>query len=216
MNEFQREYWESENLNKRRAPWHICVREFVLPKIREIQKIIFIDKNTKLLDVGCGNGFFSYYFDQMCDTTGIDYSEKMIALNTIKKKYVMNARNLKFADNSFDIAFCHELLHHVDDENKVIQEMVRVAKKYVVIMEQNRNHPLIFLFALFVKEERNTLRQTKVYLENLLKKNNLKIISSFSYGVLVPNKTPKFLSFLFKYLEFRHPFGMVNIIIAEK
>ena len=56
---YQKEYWERENLRKRRTPWHPCVKEYVVPKIKEIQKTIPINKETNLLDVGCGNGFLA-------------------------------------------------------------------------------------------------------------------------------------------------------------
>jgi ubiquinone/menaquinone biosynthesis C-methylase UbiE len=216
MSDFQKDYWEREELGERRPPTHVVIKEYVMPKINEIKKIVPIGKSTKLLDVGCGNGFFSYYFEKICDTTGIDYSEKMILLNPIKKKYLMDATNLKFEENSFDIAFCHAFLHHVDSANKVVKEMKRVSKKYVVILEPNRNNPLMFLFSLIVKEERKALKFSLAYLERLVKSNGLKLISSFSYGLIVPNKTPKILLFLFKLFNLKFFFGMTNFLVCEK
>lgn len=216
MTAFQKKYWERDKLNKRRSPSHPCVKEYVVSKIDEIQKVISINKEDTLLDVGCGNGFFSYYFDKICDTTGIDYSEKMIELNPIKNKYIMDANNLKFKDNSFDIVFCHAFLHHLDIIDKAIEEMIRVSRKYVIILEPNRNNPLMFLFAALTKEERKALKFSLTYLKNKLNKNNLRIISAFSYGLIVPNKTPLFLLPLMKIFNFRQPFGMTNFIIAEK
>lgn len=216
MSDFQKKYWERDELNIRRPPWHPCVREYVIPKIKEIQKIIPLNQKTNLLDVGCGNGFFSYYFDKLCYTVGVDYSEKMIELNPIKNKYIMDASNLEFKDNSFEIVFCHALLHHLDTIDKVINEMKRVSRKYVVILEPNRNNPFMFLFSTIVKEERKALKFSLAYLKNKLNKNNLKIISAFSYGLIVPNKTPEILLPCLRLFNFRQPFGMTNFIIAEK
>jgi ubiquinone/menaquinone biosynthesis C-methylase UbiE len=61
--------------------------------------------------------------------------------------------DLKFEDNSFDVVFCHALLHHVDDIDRVIGEMKRVSCKWIVLLEPNRNNPLMFLFSLLIKEE---------------------------------------------------------------
>jgi len=213
---FQKRYWERNKVEKRRHPSHKVIEAYVIPKINEIRKIIFIDKKTTLLDVGGGNGFFSYYFDEICDTTSIDYSERMIKLNPIKKKYVMDANNLKFDDNSFDIVFCHALLHHVDHIQKVIKGMKRVSKKYVVILEPNRNNPLMFMFSLIVKEENKALRFSLSYLKKHIESCGLNIISSFSYGLIVPNKTPKILLPFFKYFDIKFPFGMTNFIISKK
>lgn len=216
MSDFQKDYWEREELDERRHPRHVVIKEYVMPKINEIKKIIPIDKNTKLLDVGCGNGFFSYYFEKICDATGIDYSEKMIKRNPAQKKYVMDATNMKFEDNSFDIVFCNAFLHHVDNVNRVIEEMKRVSKKHVVILEPNRNNPLMFLFSLIVEEERKVLKFSLAYLERLVKSNGLKLISSFSYGLIVPNKTPKILLPLLKLFNFKCFWGITNFIICEK
>jgi len=216
MSGFQKEYWGRDKLNKRRHPCHPCIREYVVPKIKEIQRIILINKETSLLDVGCGNGFFSYYLDKICHTVGVDYSRKMIELNPIKNKYIMDANNLKFKDNSFDVVFCRALLHHVDTMDRVISEMARVSRKYVVVLEPNRNNPFMFLFSAVKKEERKALRFSLTFLKNKLTKNNLKIVSAFSCGLITPNKTPKDLLPLLKLFNFRQPFGMDNFLIAEK
>ena len=213
---YQKKYWERKEIEKRRKPTDAVVREYVVPKIDEIQKHISIDRNTRLLDVGCGNGFFSYYFDKICNTTGVDYSSKMIELNPVEKKHIMDANNLEFEDDSFNVVFCHAVLHHVEDVNKVIKEMSRVSKKYVVILEPNRNNIFMFLFSLIVKEERKALKFSLNYLKRAAELPGLKIISSFSYGMIVPNRTPKMLLPFMKLFNFRQPFGMTNFIISEK
>ena len=128
----------------------------------------------------------------------------------------MSADALKFDDNSFDVTFCHALLHHVENIDKVIQEMRRVSRKHVIILEPNRNNPLMFLFSLLVKQERKALKFSLSYLTNIVKKNDLRIVTSFSYGMIVPNKTPTFLLPVAKLFNFKQPLGMTNFIIAEK
>lgn len=140
----------------------------------------------------------------------------MIELNPIKKKYVMDANNIKFNDNSFDVVFCHALLHHVNDMRRVIEEMKRVSKKYVVMLEPNRDNPLMFMFSLIVKEENKALKFSLSYLNKQVKSCGLNIISSFSYGLIVPNKTPKILLPFFKLFNTRFALGMTNFIISEK
>ena len=216
MQTHQKNYWERDGVLKRKSPDHPIVAECVLPKIDIIKSYVSITPKTRLLDVGCGNGFFTYYFDKICDVSGVDYSEKMLQINPVKKKFLMDANNLKFDDNSFDIAFSHGFLHHVDNIDNVIQEMKRVSKKYVIILDANRNNPLLFLFSLIVKEERKALKFSLSYLRNIIKRNGLKIIDSFSLGMIVPNKMPLFLLPLAKKFNFKQPFGITNFVIAEK
>ena len=56
----QKEFWEG--ITKRRSAVHPAVREFSLPKIKIIAKECNLNYNSTVLDVGAGNGFFSYYF----------------------------------------------------------------------------------------------------------------------------------------------------------
>lgn len=208
----KQEYWA--NLEKRRKPHHPVIRAFVEPKLNFIKENIRLSKNTKILDVGCGNGFFSYYFEKICDTTGIDFSEKMIKLNPIKKKYVMDAYNLKFKNNSFDVVFCSNLLHHLDNPKKAVKEMIRVSKKYIVVSEPNRNNPFMFLFGLFKRGERSTLKVSSKFLKRFFGEE--KIINSTISGLVFPNKTPKRLLPFLKRLDFKQPLGAYCIVIAKK
>jgi ubiquinone/menaquinone biosynthesis C-methylase UbiE len=213
---FQKEYWERKSLEDRRPPAHPAVRQYVLPKIGLIRKSVPINASTRLLDVGCGNGFFSHYFSQICDTVGVDYSEKMLVRNPIAQKIRMDANHLSFQDLSFDIVFCHALLHHVENPDRIIQEMRRVSKKFVVILEPNPANPLMFLFSAVVPEERKALSFSMTRLKEKLERNKLRVAASYSHGMTVPNKTPAFLLPLVKFLDFNQPWGMTNILIAER
>ncbi len=213
---FQKDYWERKSLEKRRAPDHPVVRQYVAPKLAQIQRHLHLEKGTRLLDVGCGNGFFSYYFDQVCQTVGVDFSQKMLEKNPIGRKLIMDAARLSFQDMAFDVVFCHALLHHVENMDDVLQEMRRVSRKYVVVLEPNRNNPLMYLFSAAVPEERKALDFSLQYLREKLERNHLRVTSAISQGMTVPNKTPAFLLPLARLLDFQQPWGMTNILIAER
>jgi ubiquinone/menaquinone biosynthesis C-methylase UbiE len=213
---FQKDYWERKALDSRRPPDHPVVRQYVMPKINFIRRHIPLDPQTRFLDVGCGNGFFSYYFNQTCKVVGVDFSEKMLAKNPIPQKLLMDAAHLSFQDFAFDVVFCHALLHHVEDMDAVLTEMRRVSRKYVIILEPNRNNPLMHLFSSLVPEERKALKFSMDYLKEKMAQNRLKLVASGSHGMTVPNKTPTFLLPLAKLLDFEQPFGMTNILIAER
>jgi len=213
---FQKDYWERNSLKKRRLPQHPIIAAYIIPRINLLKEYVVLNKETTLLDVGCGNGFFTYYFNKICDVSGVDYSEKLLKMNPVKKTFLMNAKKLEFENNSFDIVFANALLHHVDDIDQVLKEMKRLSKKYVIILDANRNNPLLSLFSFFVKEERKALRFSKKYLIKKVENNGLKIIDAFSYGLTFPNKTPSFCLFLMRWLNFKNPLGVTNFIIAEK
>ena len=188
----------------------------MLSRINALIPHITINSDSLLLDVGCGNGHFTAHFDKLCKVTGIDYSQGMLDINPVKNTLLMEAENIEFKDDSFDIVFCHALLHHVENIGSVLTEMRRVSRKYIIILEPNRNNPLIFLFSALVKEERKALKFSINYLRKILSLNELKIIESFAFGTTVPNKTPLVILPILHFLDIKYPFGMTNILISEK
>lgn len=221
FDEQQLAYWHAEEQKERRDPRHPIVKAYVAPKLKYISKFAPLDKQAKVLDVGAGNGFFSYYFDEIADTTAVDYSDVILSKNPIAKKYVMDARDLKFGNGSFDLVFCHALLHHIEksERKRVIEEMKRVSLKFVIAIEPNRNNPLMALFGIVKKEERGTLDFSRSYLRGLFVSAGLRIADETSFGLLTPNRMPipKILLSLEGRL-FERPLwgGMNNIIIARK
>ncbi|MAF43236.1 MAG: hypothetical protein CMI54_03575 [Parcubacteria group bacterium] len=187
-----------------------------MPKIEFIQKNISLSRNTTLLDVGCGNGFFAYYFAKICQVTGLDFSKQIFQTRPDYKLVYGDAENLPFSDQSFDITFCSSLLHHLNNPKKVLYEMKRVSKKYVIISEPNRNNPLVFLFSLIKKEERGALKFNKNYLINLGKNLGLKNINYLVSGMIFPNRTPSVLLPLLKNFDSNWPFGGYITIIFKK
>lgn len=91
----------------------------------------------RLLDLGCGAGENSVYFAKkgaLCVAS--DYSQGMVdvALKLAEKNGVKiegctaNAMELNFPDQSFDIVYASNLLHHLPDPKSAIREMHRVLK----------------------------------------------------------------------------------------
>jgi SAM-dependent methyltransferase len=211
--EYQRTYWERER--KRRSPDHPVIAAFVLPKINYISDHENLSRMS-ILDVGCGNGFFTYYFSKCAYTVGIDYSHHMLKRNPCNLLIQGSALSLPFKTNAFDLVFCSNLLHHVKDPETVVSEMMRVSKKFVVLSEPNRNNPLMALFSVLVHEERGQLKFSLRYLKNLAKSSGLNIIDACSLGSIVPNKTPLSLLGLFKIIDKKSVLGFYNIILAHK
>ena len=123
---------------------------------------------------------------------------------------------MAFQDFAFDVVFCHALLHHVENMDTVLREMRRVSRKYVVVLEPNRNNPLMWLFSALVPEERKALAFSLAFLRKKMEENRLKVVAAFSHGTTVPNKTPAALLPLVKLLDFPQPLGMTNILVAER
>jgi len=127
-----------------------------------------------------------------------------------------SALSLPFKDDSFDVVFCSNLLHHVENPTEALLEMKRVSKEYVISSEPNRNNIIMALFHAIKPEERGALKFSRSYMENCFKDAAICVVNSCSMGSIVPNKTPTFLLSLLKKLNLTGPLGFYNIIIGKK
>ena len=100
-------------------------------------------EHLKVLDVGCGPGFFSVILASLGhDVVGIDLTESMIEkageiadmLNYDIDFQVMNAQELSFDDEEFDVVISRNLTWTLPDIEKAYKEWYRVLKKDGVLL----------------------------------------------------------------------------------
>lgn len=195
-------YWKNKNTNvswlKRRM-------------IRIVNK--YIKKNMKVLDAGCGSGFFSKYFvDKDCNVFALDYSRKALEMTKKLDKRIITKRgdasNLKFNNNSFDLVFSDGLLEHYKKPEKILKEFNRVLKPSGIIITFVPNKVSYWIFLKpfkmrNIKEYRFGLKR----LINLHKNLGLNILNYGGISVFPTKFSPEFLG---KYI------GRIIFVIAKK
>ena len=119
-------------------------KEEQLKKVKIILDKLKLKRTDKLLDVGCGNGFYLDLFD--CDVTGVDPSEKLLEQYKGEHQVILgSAESLDFPDNSFDIVISITAIHNFDDIEKGPKEIQRVGKDRFVfsVLKRSSNYTLI-------------------------------------------------------------------------
>lgn len=113
---------------------------FTKTLVREVKEL----KPKTVLDVGCGEGFT---LEQLRlagigkRLEGVDFLPRAIELG--RKEHpeldlkVGDIFDLKYKDSSFDVVICSEVLEHVPEPEKGLEELVRVSKKYCVVSVPN-------------------------------------------------------------------------------
>ena len=95
----------------------------------------FVNTQTRLLDVGCGEGYGVSQLSKTCNAAcGVDVSDHAIMF--ARSKY--QCKNLKFRtydgitipykDNAFNLVVSFQVIEHVKEVNRYLQEIKRVLR----------------------------------------------------------------------------------------
>ena len=147
-------------------------QEEQINKLLSIKNNIKINKNTKILDVGCGNGVSSQ-FD--CKVVGVDPSEELVKQNP-NQKIIGTAEALPLKNSSFDLVISITAIHNFKNIRKSISEMKRVGKEKFVfsVLRKSKRFELIkksikksFKVDKMIEEGKDTIflcRKRKLYI----------------------------------------------------
>ncbi len=210
----QRAYWESGRT--RRRPDDALIASFVEPKLAWLRARVELPAGARILDAGCGNGYFTWYLEKLGVTVGVDYARAMLRAHPGKTLAQASAARLPFADRSFDLVFCSNLLHHVDDPVAVVGEMRRVSRDWVVLHEPNRNNPAMLALGLVKAEERRSLRFTKEHLERTAQQAGLEVVDCATLGFVTPNRMPRPLAELLGRWNAPHPLAAFTLLAGRR
>jgi SAM-dependent methyltransferase len=91
-------------------------------------------EGEKVLEIGCGTGSDLLQFARHgALATGVDLAAKHVELARLRVGnravvHQADARQLPLADESFDYVYSHGVLHHCDEPERVVAEMLRVLR----------------------------------------------------------------------------------------
>jgi len=112
-------------------------------------------KPKKILDAGCGRGFYTHaftFFSSIKEIHAIDINEDYLK---IAQKHTKDTRvtfhksslySLPFPNNYFDCIIFSEILEHLPNEAKALKELKRVLKQNgtILITVPNENFPFLW------------------------------------------------------------------------
>ncbi len=118
--EFARSF-ETDITLRRRAQY----TSFILGKVN----------NGRILDVGGSNGKVAEFIESRTGSKVVvsDISKTLLSSQKMETKVVADAQNLPFKSNSFDAIYSLQVLEHIPEYDKVLDEVIRVSKSLVVI-----------------------------------------------------------------------------------
>ncbi len=119
-------------------PWEKLLKRIVWQQLGDIQ-------NKKILDFGSGIGVTADHFARHNEVIAIEPNEESIANRWRDHDYVQltgSTNQLRsFADETFDLILCHNVLEYAPDRETIVQEFSRILKKDGMISLVKHNRP---------------------------------------------------------------------------
>ena len=202
-------YW-NQFYKKNSISYESSFARFTLKKIKT--------NNCKVLDIGCGNGRDSYFFNKKgFKVTGIDISKKAIQKNSkvlvknlIFKKFDIDKDEIK---KKYDVIYCRFFVHTVSEllENKLINLIKKSKNKGTLVFFEFRNYK-DKIFGDFKTIDHNKIIEfekghfrriidPKIFLKKFLSATKSKLIYQKS-GInlsIVKNDNPNLSRMIFKF-----------------
>ena len=104
-------------------------------RLRQVQKVFSAYKFERILDVGCGDGYFAKLLGEVSEakeTYGIEISSEGVELavkNGVKALQIdLQEDDFPFEDNYFDAVFCGEIIEHIFNPDRFLLEVYRVLR----------------------------------------------------------------------------------------
>lgn len=167
--------------------WWFCGRRKIF--LDFLEKAYRGKKPKKILDVGCGTGLTLGYLAQHGQVEGIDISKKAIVFcqaRGFKNVRLGDAQELPFPNNSFGTITAFDILEHIKDDQKVLNEFHRVLCPGGFVLLTVPALPI--LWSSYDETYRHFRRYQPAGLKKKLKKANLKLarITYFNTFLFLP------------------------------
>ncbi len=186
------DYW-----NKRASGYSNSVQS-ELKDVSQIRWVNAINRyapsmnRLKVLDIGCGPGLFSIMMATCAhDVMGVDYSEEMLKEARVNAKECnqdiefvkMDAQNLGFADETFDLIVTRNVTWCLEDPKKAYTEWFRVLKKGGRVVNFDANHYLDRFDKDYKGAVKEIREQEKVHHDKFLGEVDVEIINDIALSL---------------------------------
>ncbi len=183
-------------------------------RIRQYNKILNeldLPYYQKILDIGCGDGLFSYLlykrsknlFSKTPEITALDMEEDVIRENKEKHPFINFKtsdfydipKNLEFKNKTFDLVIAKDVLHHSNDPF-LAYKLIRSLGKNILIIESNKENGWLSMFKghdhFSVEEFKKIVEDSKICFLDIFYPVP-KIMAIFGFSPYIPKSKNAFM-----------------------
>ena len=123
-----RSYYEEYFFFEQDNWWFVSRRRILLVLLR---KLLPRSGDLEILDAGCGTGINLTYLEEFGRVTGVDDSEEAIRFCRKRGNRTLVAADLRalpLSADRFDLVTALDVIEHIDEDAKALQNLVRVTR----------------------------------------------------------------------------------------
>lgn len=115
--------------------WHgSCVHPRRVTVLSE-QIARLVTNDSRLLDVGCGDGRIAKMVQQIVPSLSVEGLEVLVRPDCQITSRAFDGVRIPHADRSFDFVLLVDVLHHSNEAEKLLDEARRVARRGVIVKD---------------------------------------------------------------------------------
>jgi ubiquinone/menaquinone biosynthesis C-methylase UbiE len=123
---------------QRERGWYLSSRDRFVVALLKREYASPAGTEMRVLDVGCGTGGVSHRLAAAgYRVTSVDADPDVLLwgkhCGRLSNPIVANVTSLQFPDGAFDVSICSEVVEHVEDDVKTLQELLRVSRRGVLL-----------------------------------------------------------------------------------
>lgn len=126
--------------------YDIFMKAFQLYKVEEIKDSLKLQGNEKIVDIGGGTGYLAQHLcDQCRKIYVVDESERMLSQIKTSEKILPilgDGLHTNFEDGSMDVVILADVMHHIEKQQKLMEEAHRILKEKgrILVLDFDRKH----------------------------------------------------------------------------
>ena len=92
---------------------------------------------ANVLDVGCGDGRLAAEIMRLRPDVAVTGTDVLVRGETAIKVELFDGVHLPFRDASFTCCLLVDVIHHADDQDRLVSEVCRVSSQFVIVKDHN-------------------------------------------------------------------------------
>ena len=215
LNKTFAEYLQWQSKEKMNSSAQAAIADNAIDQIpKEVQSVLCI---------GIGDGYEIKRLKEIGikQVTGITLNLEAVRFHrSLVEK--MDMHSMQYPDNSFDLVFAKDVLHHTQNPQKLLTEALRLTKKggKVVSIEASRYNPLLYFHMTLLRGHQHLKRKDfKDTINKVKGKNKVRFFEFEAHVFPFPERFRKICYFFQNWLEkalFWRPFLSYNGAVIEK